>query len=69
MELTTVGVSPRGVIAALLASELNVSRCFCFRGQYSIKNHFNHSAANPFICKYYNGEISNDGWCFESYNL
>lgn len=48
-----VGMSSGGYIGALISSIINAEMCFCFSGQFSLKNHNNHINDNILLKKYY----------------
>lgn len=59
-----VGASSGGFIGNILALELGAECCYCFAGQFSLRNHFDHLKTNPFLREEL--ELRGDGW-FEYY--
>lgn len=59
-----VGASSGGFIGNILAMELRAECCFCFAGQFSLRNHFDHLQVNPLLRRYL--ESSGDEY-FEYY--
>lgn len=63
-EVRCVGVSSGGFICNIIAMELGAEICYCFAGQFSLKNHFDHLKKNILLKNYL--EINGLYW-FEYY--
>lgn len=47
-----VGASSGGFIGNIIAMALNADISYCFAGQFSLRNHFDHLQRNPFLKEY-----------------